>query len=328
MKYHFDNILGHNHIIKSLQSSIQHERVCHAYLFCGADGIGKNLIANTFAKTLLCNANSITPCNDCISCKTFESNNNPDVIYIAAEKKSIGVDEIRDKVVKQMETKPYHYKYKIFIIDDSHLITASAQNALLKTIEEPANYGIFLMLAESEHVFLPTVLSRTIKFKLKPVATNIVNEYLLKNLDINEQDALYYSIFSNGNIGYAQKLSLDSNFMDMRCEVSDLLISIKNFGFSDISHKAKYLEKFKDSSIELLELFELWFRDLLIYRAIGDENLVMQKDLLDNIVTSSESYSVSAIVKNFEFIENAKQELKRYASFQLVMEVLMLNLKH
>ena len=328
MKYTFDNISGNTNIVNSLKNSIVKDKVCHAYLFCGSTGIGKKLIANTFAKTLLCETGKSSPCNDCISCSTFENHTHPDVIYVRTEKKSIGVDDVRDKILKEMETKPYHYKYKIFIVEDADLMTIQAQNSILKTIEEPSSYGIFLLLSKSEYSLLPTILSRTVKFKLKPLDPNIVYEYLLQNVQhLNEKDAFYYALFSNGTIGYAEKLTANPLFDNMRGVIISLLIKLDEYDLSTIFKKCKELEDFKDLSDELLELMNLWFRDLLVYTSTQNEHLILQKNLTDQIIAKSEKSSIPSVVKNFQYIRNAKEELGRYANFQMVMEVLLLNLK-
>lgn len=326
--YTFDKVLGHGHVIKSLQNSICQKMISHAYLFCGKSGAGKSLIANTFAKTLSCEKNNINPCNKCISCVTFESGNNTDIIYVSEDdKKSIGVDTIREKIVKQMETKPYYHKYKIFIVDVNDSITVQAQNALLKTIEEPAEYGIFLLLAESENMFLPTILSRVVKFGLKPIPQDLVYNYLIDKLpNIKEDEAVYYSILSDGNIGYAKKIASDIDFLNIRNNITKLLLEISNYDISKILNTAKELEEFKDNIKYVFQIMNFWFRDLLIYGVTKDEKLILQKDLKHLIIKNSEVYSIYDIVKKFAYIQKAKEELKRYASFQLVMEVLLFNL--
>jgi len=136
--------------------------VSHAQILVG-DAEQTRARALVLAKGVNClnTADSQQPCDTCISCKVFESGNHPDTFYVARTKQvGIGVDDIRDQIIAPMSTKPFSYNYKVFIIDKADTLTPAAQSALLKTIEEPAPYGVFLFIAPHEHNFLPTVLSR------------------------------------------------------------------------------------------------------------------------------------------------------------------------
>ena len=134
----------------------------HAYIFEGEDVATTKGFALNFAKGLNCtSAPNEEFCDECLSCRTFDSGNHPDTIYVSGTKqKGIGVDDVRDQVLMPMAHKPFRYKYKIFIMEKAETFTPAAQNALLKTIEEPAPYGVFLFIAGNITGFLPTVLSR------------------------------------------------------------------------------------------------------------------------------------------------------------------------
>jgi DNA polymerase III delta prime subunit len=143
--------------------------VSHAYVIEGDAGLLDN--ANAFAKTLNCLENGETACGACVSCRVFASGNHPDTLYVTGTKAtSIGVDDVREQIIEQMATKPFHYKYKVFIINKAETLTPAAQNALLKTIEEPAPYGVFLLLTKNIEAMLETVLSRCTVMKEKPLA--------------------------------------------------------------------------------------------------------------------------------------------------------------
>ncbi|MCL1999163.1 MAG: hypothetical protein FWG65_10395 [Turicibacter sp.] len=160
---------------------LQNVRHSHAYILVGEN----TTILRHFAKALQCEQSpnefrQLKPCGACLSCKVFESGNHPDVIYIKPTKtKAIGVDDVRNQIVLPMSEKPFRYRYKIFIVDTE--MTHQAQNSLLKTIEEPASYGIFLFLTKSEDLFLPTVRSRCVLLKLddtqSPLNTETTDEH-------------------------------------------------------------------------------------------------------------------------------------------------------
>ncbi|MCL2377682.1 MAG: hypothetical protein FWC77_00990 [Defluviitaleaceae bacterium] len=149
--------------------------VGHAYILEG--GLPDRLIiGRAFAKRLNCQATAASgradACGECLSCRVFESGNHPDIFFVTGTKATgIGVDDVRDQIVSRMVTQPFKYRYKIFIVDKAETLTPAAQNALLKTIEEPAAYGVFLFLAEHVHTLLPTLLSRCALVKLGETAT-------------------------------------------------------------------------------------------------------------------------------------------------------------
>ncbi|MCL2841037.1 MAG: hypothetical protein FWE05_09730 [Defluviitaleaceae bacterium] len=154
----------------------------HAYIFEG------NAIAKTAAVHLAKGLNCLdtatkNPCGECLSCRTFNSGNHPDTVYVTGSKQSgIGVDDVRDQVLLPMAHKPFQYQYKIFIVDKAETLTPAAQNALLKTIEEPAPYGVFLFIATHLHHFLPTVLSRCIVKRIKEESDSMTCDPALQTL--------------------------------------------------------------------------------------------------------------------------------------------------
>jgi len=190
--------------------------------------VGENNAVRSYAfemaKGLNCLAETAKPCGECLSCRVFESGNHPDIIFVTGTKASgIGVDDVRQQVILPMATKPFRYKYKIFIVDKAETLTPAAQNALLKTIEEPAPYGFFLFLAPHEHNFLPTVLSRCSLKKLKITA----------------------------------ELKADGELMELAREISD---TVENLDILETFMLYKKFEKYKDSKETLQEILNLLYK--------------------------------------------------------------------
>jgi DNA polymerase-3 subunit delta' len=175
----YENISGNAHIIDYLKRAVQHSTVSHAYIFSAGPGMGKRLLADTFAKALVCELAGPEPCGVCPACRAFENNSHTDVIYVTSEKKSIGVDEIRG-LNDDIAIRPYKSQYKIYIIPDAETMTPQAQNALLKTLEEPPLYGVILMLSDKLDNMLPTLRSRSIILKLQPLSDDAVRECLIR----------------------------------------------------------------------------------------------------------------------------------------------------
>ena len=185
-----NEILGHEEIKEILRKAIRNNRISHAYILSGERGMGKKTIARAFAMTLLCERSSTEPCMECHSCRQFLSDNHPDVIWVSHEKPAtIGVDDIRTQINDTITIRPYESKYKIYLVDEAEKMTVQAQNALLKTIEEPPAYAILMLLTTNEELFLPTILSRCVKLKLKPLTDDTVIHYLTEKKGISEEEA-------------------------------------------------------------------------------------------------------------------------------------------
>ena len=181
----FRSIVGHEDIIKHFKSSIDMDKVSHAYIINGEEGSGKKMLARVFAKTLQCESGASEPCNSCKSCLQCETGNQPDIIVVSHEKPGvISVDEIREQVLDSICIKPYSSKYKIYIIPDAQLMNPQAQNALLKTIEEPPEYGIILLLTNNLDKMLETVKSRCMILTTKPIRERNMNDYLEKEMGL------------------------------------------------------------------------------------------------------------------------------------------------
>jgi DNA polymerase-3 subunit delta' len=278
-------------------------------------GSGKSLIAKSFAKALQCeSAASVDPCGVCKSCRVFESGNHPDVFYVSPEGKSLGVDDIRDHVIKNMETKPYKYRYKVFIIDSAHTMTPQAQNALLKTIEEPAGYGVFLILSEGTGAFLPTVLSRCITYKLEPLGYDEVSGYLAA-AGIADDTARLAAVYALGNIGRGLELAADEEFIGLRSKIFSVIERLYSADLIEVFAIAKEFDEFKDRIQEALDIFYLCYRDALTAETAGGKFVIQ-----DNI---PHAHNPTA---GLTAVWNAKRRLRHYTNFQLTIEVMLLDI--
>ena len=175
----FKDIIGHKREIEHLEKAISTGKVSHAYIFSGEKGTGKLTLANAFAMALQCTGEGEKPCGTCHSCHQAASGNHPDIIHITHEKpNSIGVDDVRDQLVGDVQIRPYNGKYKIYIMPDAEKMTVQAQTAILKTIEEPPEYAVIILLTDNEQGFLDTIRSRCVLIQLKPVPDEQVKKYL------------------------------------------------------------------------------------------------------------------------------------------------------
>ena len=216
----FQNIIGHEQNIEHLEKAIAEGMVSHAYIFNGEEGIGKMTVAKAFAKALLCEQKN--SCGHCQSCIQIDSMNHPDVIYVTHEKSVITVDDIRDQVNHTIAVKPYSSEYKIYIIDEADKMNVMAQNALLKTIEEPPEYAVIILLADNKDTFLETIRSRCIQLNFGPLKEEQVRDYIRKHYGENNSKEDLAAAYSMGNIGKAIKVMESQEFEEMKLYAKQL----------------------------------------------------------------------------------------------------------
>ena len=204
----FTDIVGQEQLKEHLQNAIATNKVSHAYIINGERNAGKEFIARVFAMTLQCEKGETEPCGECHSCKQALGNNQPDIIYISHEKpNTIGVEDIRVQINGDIAIKPYSSPRKIYIINEGEKMTPQAQNALLKTLEEPPEYAVILILTTNVEAMLPTVLSRCVVLNMKPVSDRLVKKYLMEQLAVPDYKANISVAFARGNIGKAKMLA-------------------------------------------------------------------------------------------------------------------------
>lgn len=324
----FEEIIGYEGVKEHIKHSLKLGRLSHAYILDGPMGSGKKLVAGTMAKTLQCEEGGETPCNTCISCMTFDSENHPDVIYVKpTKKKSIGIEDIRKQIGETIDLKPYKYDYKIYIIDQADILTEQAQNALLKTIEEPPEYVIVLMLSKNINAFLPTILSRCVVLTLRPLQKELIRSYLIKEEGIPDYQADMYTAFANGTIGMGKKLAKSEEFVEMRNKTLGLLHGLRGYNRVETMESYKELDAYKDKIDQVLNLMYIWYRDLLMVKENLEEKHIMNRDHMVKLESESSYISLKKIIDNLDVIEKTRRSLKRNTNFQLAMEMMLLKLK-
>lgn len=324
----FKDVVGHKQIINHLESAMKLNKVSHAYIFNGEKGSGKKSLANAFAMALQCEANSIDPCNECRSCKQAESGNHPDIIRVTHEKpNSIGVEDVREQIVNDVQVKPYGSPYKIYIVADAEKMTVQAQNALLKTIEEPPAYAIIILLTTNAQMFLPTILSRCVMLALRPIPDEQVKGYLMEHVQIPDYQADICVAFAQGNIGKAVQLASSENFTDIKTAALHLLKNIPRMEINEIVSLVKGVSEFKLDIQEYLDLLAVWYRDVLYFKATKDINGLIFKDQISDISEQANRGSYEGMEKIIKALQTAKTRLSANVNFDLSMELLFLTIK-
>lgn len=324
----FKDVVGHKDILKYISSAVENNRVSHAYILNGERGSGKKMLVNLFAMTLLCETGDNEPCGKCHSCKQAESGNHPDIIRVTHEKpNSISVDDIRTQVNNTVDIKPYQGPYKVYIIPQADMMTPQAQNAILKTIEEPPSYAVFLLLTENAETLLPTINSRCVMLKLRNIKDTLIKKYLMENLEIPDYKADMCTAFAQGNMGRAIMLANSDHFNEIREEAVQLLKHISEMELNEIVAAVKNISVYKLEITDYLDIIMIWYRDVLLYKATKEIDKVVFKDQLQSIKEQARKSSYEGIELILESLEKAKARLKANVNFDLVMELLFLTIK-
>jgi len=319
--YSFRDVIGHQEIISHMKNAFSMNKVSHAYILEGDEGMGKKMLSNCFIKLLQCESPVQTePCNMCESCILMNSGNHPDVIYVKPTKKSgYGVSDVRDQMVKDIHIKPYRSKYKIYVIEEADTMTIQAQNSILKTIEEPPSYGIFFLLATNSQKFLQTIQSRTVKISLKPIALDKIESYFIQTLSSTPKDAMLYSSFSRGNLGKALMLRNSETFLNQRNDMLKLLDVFINQKEYDIIEAVELLEANKDEIHSLLEILLSLIRDILYFKETQNQTGIIHLDIVERIMTLSQHAKPLKLVKLVKNSYLLVSELRLNVNFSLAV---------
>ena len=324
----FRDIIGQEQIKEHLQSAIRAGKVSHAYILNGEKSSGKEFIARVFAMTLQCEQGGDNPCQQCHSCKQALSDNQPDIIRVTHEKpNTISVDDIRAQINNDVAIKPYSSPRKIYIVNEAEKMTVQAQNAILKTLEEPPEYAVLILLTTNVNALLPTILSRCVVLNMKPVADQQVKKYLMEQMQVPDYKAEVCVAFARGNIGKAKALASSEDFENVKAEALSLLKYIKDMELHEIIAAIKKITDYKLEINDYLDIMAIWYRDVLLFKATKDANHLVFREEIQTLRKVAGNSSYEGIESVIEALEKAKNRLNANVNFELTMELLMLEIK-
>lgn len=319
MRNIFNNIVGNEKAKEILKNTIFSKEILHGYLFDGEEGIGKNLIAKEFAKSILCTGNSedraLRPCDNCKSCIEFESENNPNFKIIDSEGNAIKIDQIRAMQEKTYE-KPLNSDYKVYIINDANLMTKEAQNCLLKTLEEPPSYIVIILISSNENKILSTIKSRAIKIKFDLLTNDEIKKALNIIIQNEKDDKLQENIkninlekfISQSNGSVKKALKFIENYKEYE-QIDEIFDIIEKANLVEILEKAQIIYSSKDEIYDILNYI------------ISIFNLKIQENLEINNINLVNKYARSILV-----VEDTIKRLNSNANFDMSIDYLLMNI--
>ena len=343
----FDKIVGQEHVTQTLRNQILNDQIGHAYLFCGSRGTGKTTCAKVFARAINCkNPKDGSPCGECEVCKALKENNAIDIIEIDAASNN-GVEEIRD-LREKVKYPPTVGRYKVYIIDEVHMLTASAFNALLKTLEEPPAHAVFILATTEVHKLPATILSRVLRFDFKLINSQTIAELLtniFKQSNIKAEESAINLIAQAGQGSVRDALSIAdmcASFANNDIKYQDV---VEVLGVSDkqtiYNLGSAILERIKDFFTEFSNLVKAgknllvtandltkFFRDLLVIKTCGTELAKNEynKDLLEKMQILADKFDTNKLNEAMQAFSKIEAELKYSLNPQLLIETTALGL--
>ena len=324
----FRDIVGQEHLKEQLQKNMKEGNVSHAYLINGELRSGKEFIAKIFAAALQCEDELNPPCQACQSCVKAFSGNHPDIIFVSHEKpNTIGVEDIRTQINNDIMIKPYQGPYKIYIMNEAEKMTVQAQNALLKTLEEPPAYAVILLLTTSMEAMLPTIISRCVNLSMKPVPDKVLKEFLMQEMRVPDYKADISVAFARGNLGRAKVMVSNEDFDKMRDDAVTLLKYIDEMEIHEVVAAIQKIKEYKFDIEDYLDIISIWYRDVLLFKATNDVNGLIFMNEIQYIKKVAKKSSYEGIENIIDALEKAKARLRANVNFDLTIELLLMTIK-
>ena len=319
----FVSIYGQEGPITVLKSALEKKRVPHAFLFYGAEGIGKRTTALVFAKALNCEAGGADACDACTSCRKIDSGNHPDILIIRPEGQFIKVADIKE-LQERMRFRPLEGARRVVIIDDAERMNITSANSLLKTLEEPSPTNVFILVSSRPHLLPLTILSRCHRLRFNPVQRDVIAAFLEKELALAPDKALILASSSGGSIGRALSLHR-GDYIALR----DSILGRISKGTLDplgCLALAGELAGDREDIQEALDILKTWYRDLLVFKETGRAEALINRDHAGDIGRLADFTGAEAILRGLRTIQGAAAAIERNVNKPLTLETMVFTL--
>jgi DNA polymerase-3 subunit delta' len=319
----FASIYGQEGPITVLESALEKKRVPHAFLFYGAEGIGKRTTALVFAKALNCEAGGADACDACASCRKIDSGNHPDILIIRPEGQFIKVADIKE-LQERMRFRPLEGARRVVILDDAERMNITSANSLLKTLEEPSPTNVFILVSSRPHLLPLTILSRCHRLRFNPVQRDVIAAFLEREHALTPGQALILASSSGGSIGRALTLH-KGDYIALR---DSILGRISKGALDPLGclALAGELAGDREDIREALDILNTWYRDLLVFKETGRAEALINRDHADAIGRLAGFTDEGAILRGIRTIQGAAAAIERNVNKPLTLETMVFTL--
>ena len=324
----FDAIIGHERPKRFLQAALRSERLAHALLFHGEEGIGKLLTARVLAQAVNCEAEPVPEppdaCGICRSCRQIEAGSHPDVTILTATGEKGETDHTRE-IEARFIYRPLIGRQKIVILDNVDLLRREAANALLKTIEEPPPDSLIVLVSARPEALLPTIRSRCQEIRFAPLALDVVEETVRRRRGLPEKDARFLAVISGGRLG----LALTAEPETLRAERAEYLRLVSPDSLESTGGLLSVCESVgkSDQAEAALGWLTAWFRDLIIVKVGGDRARLVNSDCLAQLDALAARLRIETILDLAAYVKSMHRGLERNLNKQMMLEGLLLRLQ-
>jgi len=317
---YFQDIVGHKSQIEVLQRALERDSLHHAQLFVGPEGIGKRTVALALAAAIQCQNGTRNACGECPNCLCIRDGNHPDVHWVELRtgKKEIGIDQVRE-LQKHLVLKCLTGSRKVALVDPVTVMNVHAQNALLKTLEEPPNNCVLILIADSTGGLLPTVLSRCTRLQFTGLGVEQVAAIVEQRKGISRERAQLLASLSYGSLGRALD-SDEEELLDRRRACLERLAALSPGDTHGVLALAEEMGSDRDQSLIFLEWVKAWVRDLVVVQVAGPEAGVHNRDLLEELRRKARERRVQDTASVLTEIDKATGAIRRNYNRRLVLE--------
>lgn len=306
----FGYTVFHKDIMNSLIDTVRRGKSANAYIFEGDAGLAVNDAAELFAKSLMCMEQESAPCGSCATCEAFSSGADPDLVYVRRpkDKATIGVDAARKAMIEAM-SRPLYSKRRVFIFDEGDMLTAEAQNVMLKVLEEPPEYAVFIIVCNNGDNILQTVRSRSVVIEFPPVSDDIVREYIEEKYPDNK-DTEFLVSFCAGIPMTADAMIAREDLEALREETLNIIPRFLSANKVYAYDAAAFFEKNKDNAEEICDMLLMYLRDALVTSLCGGD--IVNIDKAEKIGLIASSYTPSVIAAGADEVMMMKKMLQKH----------------